>query len=294
MMRNIIQFKKIRLALSALVFFAALLCSCSRHSDMLAGYVDGRFVYVSSEASGDLKKLAVQKGDIVKPGQLLFALDEEPEASYLDRELANLENLKIKRSFAEQNLTFSKQQLGRRQELAKLKDIDPESLDAATLKYKEMSQHLSALDAEIAATAANIKRLRWAKEQKVVYSEVNGVVFDTFFLPSEYVPVAKPVLSIITDDEKFVVFFVPEIRLNQLAVGQQVYVTCDGFQGSVPVKINFIASSPEFTPPMLYGLTQRQNLNYRVEAKSTTVDGIRNCFHVGQPVTVLLKKSNTF
>ena len=43
------------------------------------GYVEGEFVYVASPLAGTLESLQVQRGDQVKAGDPLFALDETPE-----------------------------------------------------------------------------------------------------------------------------------------------------------------------------------------------------------------------
>src|SRR5947207_15597131 len=43
------------------------------------GYVEGEFVYVASPLAGTIESLHVRRGDQVKAGDPLFALDETPE-----------------------------------------------------------------------------------------------------------------------------------------------------------------------------------------------------------------------
>src|SRR6266508_5218791 len=43
------------------------------------GYVEGEFVYVASPLAGTIESLHVRRGDHVKAGDPLFALDETPE-----------------------------------------------------------------------------------------------------------------------------------------------------------------------------------------------------------------------
>src|SRR5438045_7545413 len=57
-----------------------LLGSCSDPpKNYFQGYVEGEFVYVASPLAGTLESLRVQRGDQVKAGDPLFALDETPE-----------------------------------------------------------------------------------------------------------------------------------------------------------------------------------------------------------------------
>src|SRR5207249_9041019 len=54
--------------------------SCSNApQDRFQGYVEGEFVYVASPLAGTLESLQVRRGDQVKAGDPLFALDETPE-----------------------------------------------------------------------------------------------------------------------------------------------------------------------------------------------------------------------
>ena len=48
------------------------------------GYVEGEFVYVASPLAGQLDSLQVRRGDQLKTGDPLFALDETAEKAALD------------------------------------------------------------------------------------------------------------------------------------------------------------------------------------------------------------------
>ena len=77
---------------------AALLAGCSgKSSGAFQGYIEGEYVYVASPLGGALTNLAVARGDAVKNGQLLFALERGSEAAAVD--------------VAEKNLTQARAQL---------------------------------------------------------------------------------------------------------------------------------------------------------------------------------------
>ena len=68
-----------------------LITSCDRPpQDRFQGYVEGEFVYVASALAGQLESLQVRRGDQVKTGDLLFALDETAEKAALDQARAAL------------------------------------------------------------------------------------------------------------------------------------------------------------------------------------------------------------
>src|SRR5215813_4387221 len=63
-----------------LLLMALWITGCSdRPNNTFQGYVEGEFVYVASPLAGTLETLDVRRGDQVKAGDPLFALDETPE-----------------------------------------------------------------------------------------------------------------------------------------------------------------------------------------------------------------------
>ena len=58
--------------------------------DRFQGYVEGEFVYVASPLAGQLDSLQVRRGDQIKTGDPLFALDETAEKAALDMARAAL------------------------------------------------------------------------------------------------------------------------------------------------------------------------------------------------------------
>src|SRR5438045_8785716 len=80
--------------LSGAAFFLLVpffISSCSNApQDRFQGYVEGEFVYVASPLAGQLESLQVRRGDQVKAGDPLFALDETAEKAALDQARAAL------------------------------------------------------------------------------------------------------------------------------------------------------------------------------------------------------------
>jgi len=92
------------------------------------------------------------------------------------------------------------------------------------------------------------------------------------------------VLSIMPPGNMKLRFFVPETELPKLAVGDEVRVTCDNCAADLTARIYFIATSAEYTPPVIYSLDERNKLVYLIQARPGKPDRLR----VGQPISMFL------
>jgi len=94
----------------------------------------------------------------------------------------------------------------------------------------------------------------------------------------------RPVLSIMPPGNIKLRFFVPETELPKLAIGDTVRISCDNCAADLTAKIYFIATSAEYTPPVIYSLDERNKLVYLIQARPSRPDALR----VGQPISVYL------
>jgi len=310
-----------------LVFISFLfIAGCSKQQQTsYQGYIEGDFVFVSSNMSGHIQKLFADKGDSVKMGQPLFELDQEPEASQLesaiqklDQQQKSLEDLikgrretiirgiEAKRKQVSANLKLADKAVKRRQSLLKSGAIDAESVDEAVSnqlqlqeRYVELTESLKeaklgaraskikAQEAAVASAEAAVKEAKWRLSQKTVNSPISGLVFDDFFEVGEFVPIARPVFSLLAPDQLKVVFYVPEKTFSQIHVSQNIYFSCDNCKKTYETKISFIAPEAEYTPPVIFSEESRQKLVYRVEALLTP--NVAMQLNTGQPVDVFLR-----
>jgi HlyD family secretion protein len=93
----------------------------------------------------------------------------------------------------------------------------------------------------------------------------------------------RPVLSILPPGNMKVRFFVSETELPKLSIGQEVRVSCDGCAPDLSAKIYYIATTAEYTPPVIYSQDERHKLVYLIQARPNKPDLLR----VGQPITIL-------
>ena len=236
---------------------AAVLTGCNERGDPgFQGWVEADMIFVSPDESGRVTKLSVREGEEVKPGDPLYSVDDDLQQADLYQSNATLANAQqVYDSAASLNKTGSGTQA---------------TLDSA----------LSAL--RVAEARVNTSQTRLARRKG--FAPVGGTIQQIYFREGEMVPAQRPVLSIMPPGNMKLRFFVPETELAKLAVGDEVKVTCDNCASDLTAKIYFIATTAEYTPPVIYSLDERNKLVYLIQARPSRPDSLR----VGQPISVFL------
>jgi len=236
---------------------AAMLAGCSERRDPgYQGWVEADMIFVSPDESGRVTKLGVREGDEVKAGAPLYSVDDDLQQADLNQNNATLAN--------------ARQTYDRASSLSKTGSGTQANLDSA----------VSAL--RVAEARVNTSQTRLARRSG--FAPVAGTIQQIYFREGEMVPAQRPVLSIMPPGNMKLRFFVPEPDLPNLAIGDEVRVTCDNCAADLTAKIYFIATSAEYTPPVIYSLEERNKLVYLIQARPSRPDALR----VGQPISVFL------
>lgn len=315
----------------AAVAFATLsLASCQPPAERgWSGYVEGQYVYVAPPLAGALTALAVQRGQPVAAGAPLFALDADAERAARDEAQARLASAQAQASNtekgrradeiavtraqlaqAEAQAQLAAAELERQQPLVAQGFLPPQRLDdlrtaqrAARARVDELRAALrvaelpARVDERAAATAAAqaasaaVAQARWRERQKSQAAPVAGTVADTYFRVGEWVGAGQAVVALLPPSGLRARFYVPEAEIAGLALGQAVRLRCDGCGTPVAARIDFIATSPEYTPPVIYSNSQRSRLVFRVEARPVA-DGVA-ALKPGLPLEVLRETAST-
>ena len=236
---------------------AAVLSGCNQpRNPGYQGWVEADMIFVSPDESGRVTKLNTREGDEVKAGEKLYSVDDDLQQADLNQNNATLAN--------------AQQTYDRAFSLSKTGSGTQAALDAA----------VSAL--RVAEARVNTSQTRLAR--RIGYAPVSGTVQQIYFRVGETVPAQRPVLSIMPPGNMKIRFYVPETDLPKLAIGDEVRVTCDNCAADLTAKIYFIATSAEYTPPVIYSLDERNKLVYLIQARPLRPDVLR----VGQPISVFL------
>jgi HlyD family secretion protein len=313
--------------LRASALAAALVLAGCGHSGptSLQGYVEGEYVRVAAPFAGTLVRLGVQRGQQVRPGDALFALEAQNEdaarreseerARQAEAQLEDLRKgkrpteidaVRAQLAQAEAAASLSARELARQQDLVAKGFVSHQSLDQAKAARDRDRDHAVELRANLATTLAGARpdeiraaeaqaaaarqalaQADWRLEQRSVETTVAGSVVDTLFVLGEWVPAGAPVVSLLPPGNVKVRFFVPEPRLGAVKVGQRVALACDGCKAGLEATVSFIAPQAEYTPPVIYSKDSRAKMVFLVEARAAPSDAVG--LHPGQPVDVTLQ-----
>ena len=245
----------------AVALIGAALAGCNEKRDPgFQGWVEADMIFVSPDESGRVTKLNVREGDEVKQGEQLYSVDDDLQKADLNQNKATLAN--------------AQQTYDRAASLRGTGAGTQANLDAA----------VSALRVAEARVATSETRL----SRRQGFAPVAGTIQQIYFREGEMVQAQRPVLSIMPPGNMKLRFFVPETELPKLAIGDEVRVTCDNCSSDLTAKIYFIATTAEYTPPVIYSLEERNKLVYLIQARPSRPDALR----VGQPISVYLNPKN--
>lgn len=300
---------------------AAAGCSRSPAPETIQGYVEGEFVYVASPLSGTLTTLMVQRGAQVRPGDLLFSLENTPERAARDeagqrlvQARANLEDARkgkrpteIQAMEAQLNqartaLALAEKELARQEKLTRIpgataeqdhdraratRDQDSQRVrqleaDLNTARLGSRADQIAAAEAAQRAQEAALARAEWDLAQKSQTAPAAGLVFDTLYREGEWVAAGRPIISLLPPGNIKVRAFVPETKVAAIHPGDPVRVTVDGLPEPLSGTVSFISPQAEFTPPVIYSLESRSKLVFMVEAVFDPQTSVK--LHPGQPV----------
>ena len=313
-------------SLGALLAVVAALTGCSPSpTGTWQGYLEGEYVYVAPPLGGALTHLTVARGDTVKAGQPLFDLERQSEAAVAaqaEKDLAQaqaqladlqkgkrpteLASLTAQLDRARASLKLSTAELARREQLVSTHVISKEELDQARAQQNTDQAQVDQLTADLAtgnlggrddalaaaqaavdSRRAALEKARWSFDQKQQFAPADAVVHDTLYRAGEFVAAGNPVVVLLPPTNIKARFFVPEDKLAQIKTGAAVTVQVDGAAHPFTATINYLSTSPEYTPPVIYSRENRATLVYMIEATFAPADAAD--LRPGQPVDVSLK-----
>jgi RND family efflux transporter MFP subunit len=205
------------------VLVQALLQAASAYGEALDCLIEPYVVVnVSSAVSGLLETVTVDRGDLVKQGQVLATLESDVEKASIDvyRARATLES-PIRANQA--RLELSTRRHARDEGMFQRALIPADKMDE-TETTKRLAE-LSLLEATDARRLAELELQRATAEltRRTIRSPITGMVVERFRHPGEFAN-EEPILKLAQLDPLRVEVFVPVARLGELAVSMRAEV----------------------------------------------------------------------
>ncbi len=262
---------------------ALLAAACGRAApDVLQGYGEADYIYLSSQDAGVVGELFVREGDAVEAGARVFRLDParlsygaESAAAQRAAAAAAVRTAQAQATLAQRNYARSAQLAERGFYSRARLDADRASLDVANAQLAQARRQATAAGAETDLAEARLEDLAGT-------APASGTIQQIFHRQGEVVAAGQPIAALLAPENMKVRFFAPEALLSQLPVGARVLVSCDGCAQPIEARVSFVAQEPQFTPPVIYSLDQREKLVFLVEARFAAATPIRP----GMPVDV--------
>ena len=290
--------------LCTLPLAASLLSTCADPAPFASGYVEGEYTLVAPVATAQIAAVQVARGDRVTAGQKLVQMETRDAAIALAGALAALAQAQSQRAdlgegkrpeeiaVIEATLASARAQLtealrsrdrlvglsarGAATETQRDDAITAAEVAAARVAEVEANltvarlparpQAIAAAEANVAVANAAQQQAQWSLDARALTAPAAGTIVDVIRRPGEIAGPSAPVLSFLADGAVKLRLYVPETAVAQIAIGSALHVRCDGCAPDLSAVVTYVSDAPEFTPPVIYSLENRQKLVYLIEA----------------------------
>lgn len=291
--------------LCSLPLAAQLFGACAPTAPLAVGYVEGDYVLLAPIEVAQVETVAVKRGDRVTPGTPVVTLESadakiavaqaDAALAQAQAQLADLQVgkrpeeiavLKAQVDMAKAQAADVKRKYDRASDLFKRgtgtqADYDTASatLETANAQVGQAEANLAvgglparletikAADNQVKQAQSALGQARWRLSKRVLAAPSPGRINDVIRNPGDTAGPTAPVISMLPDGAVKLSVYVPERAFSSVKVGTLLNVHCDGCGPDVKARVSYVSPDPEFTPPVIYSLENRQKLVYLVEAR---------------------------
>jgi HlyD family secretion protein len=280
-----------------------LLAACAKPGPDAYGNFEATEVVVSSEAGGQLVRLAAREGDRLPAGAVvgqvdtaLLALQKQELASQQDVAVTRTTEAAAQIGVLRAQLVTAQEEYARTQRLYRAEAATAQQLDRAEGEVRVLRQRIEAAQAQSGAarqeTGGAATRMEQVGEQirrSRVVNPVAGTVLTRYAEAGEFVQPGQPLYQIANLDTLTLRAYVSGAQLSSVRIGQAVRVRIDRSDGSLATlsgRVTWIASRAEFTPTPIQTKDERTDQVYAVKIRVPNPSGAAK---IGMPAEVLLE-----
>lgn len=314
--------------LCTLPLIGALLADCAPPPPLATGYVEGEYVLIAPITNVRIDRLSVRRGDRVLKDQKLVTLEKRDAEialagagaglARLESQLADLQQgrrpaeiavIEAALSSARAQLVEAEREASRQQDLFARRVSTQAQLDAANTavqiaragvtegeanlavaRLPARPDQIAAAKAAVAEARAQLSTAQWQLDKRILSAPNNGTITEILRNQGELAGPQAPVLEMLPEGAVKLRLYVPEIAISSIRPGSILTVNCDGCTSDTEATVTYVSDSPEFTPPVIYSLENRQKLVFLIEAEPNSDAHI---LKPGQIVDVDLKKDGS-
>jgi RND family efflux transporter MFP subunit len=180
-------------------------------------------VKLASPVVGVIARLDVDRGDVVRQGQIVGKIEDGVEAAALALARARATNESAVKS-AEARVRFLRRKHGRMDELHTKSVGSLASLEEAEAEAQVAEQQLKEAHLNRELASLDVAHAEEVLKQRTLRSPIDGVVVERLLVPGEYRNEQSPVLTLAQIDPLRVEVFVPTAHYGQIHVGSDAEV----------------------------------------------------------------------
>jgi len=277
---NIIHIAVIALLLSA--------CKSSEKNYDASGSFEAVERTISAEATGKIKTLNIQEGQILQAGQVIGSIDVTNLSIQSEQVQAGIDAIQQKTNSAAAQVKVIKQQISNiEKEISRFKNLvqanaaPQKQLDDLVAQKLVLQDQLHATKVNVAIQnrailseiAPNKKRLTLIKKQikdGTIVNEYAGTVTTQIAYDGEFTAIGRPLYKIADLKNITLRAYITGNQLAQVKLNQEVVVQTDNGEGGFKETkgiISWISSKAEFTPKTIQTKKERANLVYAIKVR---------------------------
>ena len=180
-------------------------------------------VKLASPVVGVIARLDVDRGDIVRRGQIVGKLEDGVEAATVALAEARATNEYVSKSH-EARLKFLRSKHKRLNELHSKAISSLASLEEADAEAKVAEQQLKEAELNREVAYLEIRRAEEVLKQRTLRSPIDGVVVERLLVPGEYQNEQTPILTLAQIDPLYVEVFMSTSYYGRIHIGSKAEV----------------------------------------------------------------------
>lgn len=178
---------------------------------------------IGSSDQGLIAEIKVERGDVVKAGQVLAVLDsriEQLHASLTDIQAATDVEIRASRARA----VYQRLGAQRARELNERKVMSDKNRDEAVMEAEIAKLEVESAEIRQSIAKAEFELAKARLDRRSIRSPIDGIVTEVKMTAGEYVHEQAPLLTIARIDELNVEVFVPVQHFDSIKLGQRAVV----------------------------------------------------------------------
>jgi len=225
-----------------LICLLLLLASALARADEFDCLIEARqAVEIRSPVEGLIESVKVQRGDLVRKGQVIVMLESGPEEAALEIARARA-TMTGPVEAAQARVEFAKTKEKRQEELSAQKFVSPSALDEARTERKLAESELRVARENQKLAELEVQRAQSLLQLHVIRSPFDGVVVDRLLDPGEFAStnLKEPILKLAEIDPLNVEVVLPAALFGRIRKGDRAEVIPETSTRYFPAQVSIV------------------------------------------------------